>query len=210
VAYVASWSVHRLSIRSTHTHQLCVRAHRRGRTGCVRTAGCRQSLRTQTLKKVNRTENHHLCRVDARPRGSPMPRSRIPSRVRCDSAVELLREYAADGIDLDWSIRARHCRNQISNEDKRNFTLLLQTVRERLDAQSTAASEQQRPLHPDNRRSRRSTSITPKWKAPRPSRLDQPLMSYDLLQQPDTHDRPPCPTPSIRTRSARRRTRMRP
>jgi len=59
-------------------------------------------------------------------------------RTFAHSAVELLREYAADGIDLDGSIRARHCRNQYRNEDKRNFTLLLQTVREQLDAQSTA------------------------------------------------------------------------
>jgi chitinase len=60
------------------------------------------------------------------------------SRARfADSAVALMRAQAADGIDLDWEypgqstagIRARA-------EDKRNFTLLLATLRERLDARS--------------------------------------------------------------------------
>ena len=62
------------------------------------------------------------------------------SRVRfVDSAVELMRSHAADGIDLDWEypgqskagIRAR-------TEDRRNFTLLLAAMRARLDAQSRA------------------------------------------------------------------------
>ena len=60
------------------------------------------------------------------------------SRARfADSAVALMRAQAADGIDLDWEypgqstagIRARP-------EDKRNFTLLLAALRERLDARS--------------------------------------------------------------------------
>ena len=60
------------------------------------------------------------------------------SRARfADSAVELMHSQAADGIDLDWEypgqstagIRARP-------EDKRNFTLLLAALRERLDARS--------------------------------------------------------------------------
>ena len=60
------------------------------------------------------------------------------SRARfADSAVALMRAQAADGIDLDWEypgqstagIRARP-------EDKRNFTLLLAALRERVDARS--------------------------------------------------------------------------
>jgi chitinase len=60
------------------------------------------------------------------------------SRARfADSAVELMRSHAADGIDLDWEypgqstagIRARA-------EDKENFTLLLAAMRARLDARS--------------------------------------------------------------------------
>jgi chitinase len=55
------------------------------------------------------------------------------------SAVALLREHGADGIDVDWEypgqdvagIRARP-------EDRRNFTLLLAELRARLDAQSAS------------------------------------------------------------------------
>jgi chitinase len=54
-----------------------------------------------------------------------------------DSSIDLMRAHAADGIDLDWEypgqaaagIRARP-------EDKRNFTLLLEAMRTRLDARS--------------------------------------------------------------------------
>jgi chitinase len=53
-----------------------------------------------------------------------------------DSAVQFIRDYGFDGVDLDWEypvfggIAAPHARLA----DRHNFTLLLQTVRDKLDA----------------------------------------------------------------------------
>ena len=55
------------------------------------------------------------------------------------SAVALLREYALDGVDLDWEYPGQGVAGiKYRVEDKRNFTLLLKTVREELDAESNA------------------------------------------------------------------------
>jgi chitinase len=55
------------------------------------------------------------------------------------SAVALLREYALDGIDLDWEYPGQGVAGiKYRDEDKRNFTLLLKTLREELDAESSA------------------------------------------------------------------------
>nr|ABO15008.1 chitinase [Bacillus amyloliquefaciens] len=52
------------------------------------------------------------------------------------SAVNFLRKYGFDGIDLDWEypLSAGLLGNSTRPEDKRNYTLLLQDVREKLDA----------------------------------------------------------------------------
>jgi chitinase len=55
------------------------------------------------------------------------------------SAVELLREYALDGIDLDWEYPGQGVAGiKYRAEDKHNFTLLLKTLRQQLDAESAA------------------------------------------------------------------------
>jgi chitinase len=55
------------------------------------------------------------------------------------SAVELLREYALDGIDLDWEYPGLGVAGiKYRAEDKQNFTLLLKELREQLDAESDA------------------------------------------------------------------------
>jgi len=55
------------------------------------------------------------------------------------SAVAMLREYALDGVDLDWEYPGQGVAGiKYRVEDKRNFTLLLKTLREELDAESNA------------------------------------------------------------------------
>lgn len=55
------------------------------------------------------------------------------------SAVELLRSHAVDGIDLDWEYPGQGIAGiKYRTEDKQNFTLLLKALRARLDAASDA------------------------------------------------------------------------
>jgi chitinase len=54
-----------------------------------------------------------------------------------DSAVELMKAHGADGIDVDWEYPGQSAAGIHSRpEDKRNFTLLLEALRARLDAQA--------------------------------------------------------------------------
>jgi len=51
------------------------------------------------------------------------------------SAAERVENYALDGIDLDWEYPGQPgAGNKYREEDRQNFTLLLETVRTRLDA----------------------------------------------------------------------------
>ncbi|MVO99790.1 glycosyl hydrolase family 18 protein [Paenibacillus lutrae] len=53
-----------------------------------------------------------------------------------NSAVEFIRAYGFDGVDLDWEypVAGGLAGNTYSPSDKQNYTLLLQKVREKLDA----------------------------------------------------------------------------
>ena len=60
-------------------------------------------------------------------------------RTFAHSAVILLREYKLDGIDLDWEYPGQGVAGiKYRDADKQNFTLLLKTLREELDAESAA------------------------------------------------------------------------
>lgn len=54
-----------------------------------------------------------------------------------DSAIAFMKQYGFDGIDLDWEypVSGGLSTNVRRPEDKQNFTLLLQKLREKLDAQ---------------------------------------------------------------------------
>jgi len=57
-------------------------------------------------------------------------------RIFAQSAVKFLREYNFDGLDIDWEypVEGGDEANSYRPEDNLNFTLLMQTVREALDA----------------------------------------------------------------------------
>jgi chitinase len=57
--------------------------------------------------------------------------------VFADSCVAFIKQYGFDGVDIDWEypVSGGLSTNVKRPEDKHNFTLLLQKIRERLDAQ---------------------------------------------------------------------------
>lgn len=57
-----------------------------------------------------------------------------------DSAVNFLRKYQFDGVDLDWEypVGGGLSGNSYRPDDKHNYTLLLQKIREKLDAAGAA------------------------------------------------------------------------
>jgi chitinase len=56
-----------------------------------------------------------------------------------DSAVELLRRFSADGIDIDWEYPGRGVAGiKYRAEDRENFTRLLKMLRDKLDEASAA------------------------------------------------------------------------
>ncbi|MFC5402840.1 glycosyl hydrolase family 18 protein [Cohnella soli] len=56
-----------------------------------------------------------------------------------DSVVAFIRQHGFDGVDLDWEypVSGGLAGNKHRPEDKRNFTLLLQTLRDKLNAAGT-------------------------------------------------------------------------
>lgn len=71
---------------------------------------------------------------------SNMARDEITRRTFANSAVKFLREYKLDGLDVDWEypVEGGEETNSRGPEDRENFSLLMNTVREALD---TAGSE---------------------------------------------------------------------
>ncbi|WP_211746525.1 glycosyl hydrolase family 18 protein [Paenibacillus sp. Marseille-Q4541] len=67
---------------------------------------------------------------------SNMAKNEITRRAFADSAVDFLRAYNLDGLDIDWEypVEGGEDNNSRGPEDKENFTLLMKTVREALDA----------------------------------------------------------------------------
>ncbi|MBR0600612.1 glycoside hydrolase family 18 protein [Sinanaerobacter chloroacetimidivorans] len=59
--------------------------------------------------------------------------------VFADSCVDFITKYGFDGIDLDWEypVSGGLADNTYRPEDKQNFTLLLKTIRQKLDAQES-------------------------------------------------------------------------
>lgn len=66
----------------------------------------------------------------------PLP-PRTAGKAFAQSCVAFIREHGFDGVDLDWEypVSGGMAGNHNRPQDKQNFTLLLQTLREQLDAQ---------------------------------------------------------------------------
>jgi chitinase len=59
--------------------------------------------------------------------------------VFADSAVELVRQYALDGVDVDWEYPGQGVAGiKYRTEDRQNFTRLLKALRDKLDLASAA------------------------------------------------------------------------
>lgn len=67
---------------------------------------------------------------------SNMARTEISRRTFANSAVDFLRAYKLDGLDVDWEypVEGGDPENSYDPTDKENFVLLMKTVREALDA----------------------------------------------------------------------------
>jgi chitinase len=145
VAYLASWSVPR-AIHPEHlTHINFAFAHidKTGRAVFEQPAVGQSLLQLQALKKANPRLKLIISVGGWQAEGfSDAALTDSSRRTFAQSAVALLREYAADGIDLDWEYPGQGVAGiKFRSEDKHNFTLLLQTLRQQLDgaAQDGAA-----------------------------------------------------------------------
>jgi chitinase len=59
--------------------------------------------------------------------------------VFADSAVEIVRKYALDGVDIDWEYPGQGVAGiKYRTEDRQNFTRLLKALRDKLDLASAA------------------------------------------------------------------------
>jgi len=142
VAYVASWSVPPVIHPEHLTHINFAFAHidAAGRAVFEQAALGQSLLHLQALKKLNPQLKLIISVGGWQAEGfSDAALTDSSRRTFARSAVALLREYRADGIDLDWEYPGQGVAGiKYRNEDKHNFTLLLQTLREQLDARSTA------------------------------------------------------------------------
>jgi chitinase len=140
VAYVASWSVPPVIHPEKLTHINFAFAHidRAGHI-VLDEPGAGLSLRNlQRLQTQNPALKINLSIGGWQAEGfSDAALTGSSRRTFALSAVQLLREYDLDGIDLDWEYPGQGVAGiNYRAEDKHNFTLLLQTLREQLDLQS--------------------------------------------------------------------------
>jgi chitinase len=142
VAYLASWSVPPVIHAEKLTHLNFAFAHIDAtRRVFLDSPGIGPSLHSvQALKKQNPGLKIILSVGGWQAEGFSDAALTDSSRhVFADSAAQLLREYSLDGIDLDWEYPGQGVAGiEYRPEDKHNFTLLLQTLRATLDAQSAS------------------------------------------------------------------------
>jgi chitinase len=142
VAYLASWSVPPAIHAEQLTHINFAFAHidKTGHVAFEQPAVGQGFLQLQALKKANPRLKLIISVGGWQAEGfSDAALTESSRHTFALSAVKLIREYAADGVDLDWEYPGQGVAGiKYRSEDKHNFTLLLKTLREQLDAESAA------------------------------------------------------------------------
>jgi len=140
VAYVAGWSTPAVihSEKLTHINFAFARITPAGRA--VVSDGEASLVRLVALKKTNPRLKVIVSIGGWMADGFSDAALTDASRAQfADSAVELLRQFSADGIDIDWEYPGQGVAGiKYRAEDRQNFTRLLQVLRDKLDAASAA------------------------------------------------------------------------
>jgi len=144
VAYLASWSLPPVihSEKLTHINFAFAHINKAGGVGFDQPEVGQAFRELQSLRKSNPRLKLIICVGGWQAEGfSDAALTDSSRRTFARSVVKLLREYAADGIDLDWEYPGQGVAGiKYRAEDKHNFTLLLKTLRAQLDAQSTGGT----------------------------------------------------------------------
>lgn len=137
VAYVMGWTTppEIAAEKLTHVNYAFARIDAGGRVTLPDPAVAAQLAQLRALKKRNPALKVMLSvggwEAEGFSDAALTPQSRD---VFARSAVALLREHQLDGIDLDWEYPGQGVAGiRFRPEDKQNFTLLLQALREQLD-----------------------------------------------------------------------------
>jgi chitinase len=142
VAYLASWSGAPVNHPEKLTHLNVAFAHidKTSRVVLDSAAMAQRLVDLQKLKKQNPQLKIIVSVGGWQAEGFSAAALTDSSRhVFADSAAKLLRDYSLDGVDIDWEYPGQGVAGiEYRPEDKQNFTRLLQTLRETLDAQSVA------------------------------------------------------------------------
>jgi len=140
VAYVAGWSTPAVihSEKLTHINFAFARITPAGRAAVA--DGEASLVRLVALKKTNPRLKVIVSIGGWMADGFSDAALTDASRAQfADSAVELLRQFSADGIDIDWEYPGQGVAGiKYRAEDRQNFTRLLQVLRDKLDAASAA------------------------------------------------------------------------
>jgi chitinase len=143
VAYVASWSVPTViaAEKLTDINFAFARIDGNGNVDLERPESAARLQSLQALKQKNPRLRLIVSIGGWMAEGFSDAALNDNSRHRfASSAVELVRRHSLDGLDIDWEYPGQGVAGiRYRPEDKHNFTLLLKTLREQLDAASDAA-----------------------------------------------------------------------
>ncbi|MEA3138519.1 MAG: chitinase [Gammaproteobacteria bacterium] len=141
VGYVAGWATPAVIPSGlTHVNFAFARIGPDGRAALADTSLETSLLRVVALKKTNPRLKIIISIGGWQADGFSDAALTDASRaVFADSAVELVRKYALDGVDIDWEYPGQGVAGiKYRTEDRQNFTRLLKALRDKLDLASAA------------------------------------------------------------------------